>query len=109
MIISITGLSGSGKTYLAENLSNYFDAEVISFDKQSIYAHRERITNPNVEFYIGKGINGKHSSVFHSIDCSLYRKEIKSEYKLLEYHKGRKFTYEEKCYWISYYQDRAQS
>lgn len=52
MIISITGLSGSGKTYLAENLSNYFDAEVISFDKisHSLMSNQDILNNLKAHF-----------------------------------------------------------
>ena len=32
MIISITGKSGSGKTYIAQKLAKYFDAKILSFD-----------------------------------------------------------------------------
>ncbi len=72
------------------------DDEVIAFDKQSILAFKNEITNPNVHYYIGKGINGKHTSILHSIDCLLYRQEVKSDMKLLEYKKGEKLSYEDK-------------
>lgn len=44
MVILITGKSGSGKTFIAENLAIFFDAEVISFDKIS----KQIMKNPDI-------------------------------------------------------------
>ena len=35
MVISISGKSGSGKTFIAKQITKYFDAELISFDEIS--------------------------------------------------------------------------
>ena len=90
------GIKGINESNIPVLVAHGIDDEVIAFDKQSIYAHKDRITNKNVEFYIGKGITGKHTSIWHSVDCLLYKEEVKSELKFLEMKKGDKLTYEEK-------------
>lgn len=71
------------------------DDGVIVFDKQSVIAHKEEFTNPNIKYYIGKGFQGEHSDILLSNEAIIYKREIASEIKLLEMQKKRKLTDEE--------------
>ena len=72
------------------------DDKTITYDEQSITAHREEITNPNVQYYVGKGVQGSHDGIWHSKEAILYQKEVESELRLLAIEKGGKLTRAEK-------------
>ena len=70
--------------------------QTILFDKQSIISHKDEITNKNVEYYVGKGLQGDHNNIWHSKESAEYQSLVKTELKALEKKKGKKLTDEEK-------------
>ena len=72
----------------------------ILYDKQSIIAHKDKITNPYVQYYIGEGAHGSHTGIWHSERSVQYQKQVKTELKALEKEKGRELTYAEKADFI---------
>ena len=70
--------------------------KVISFNYQAIIAHKNEFTNPNVRYYIGKGVRGYHTDILYSEEAFCYKKKIESELKYLELEKKEKLTDEEK-------------
>lgn len=94
--VEYNAIKGINKNNIPILIAHGVEDEVIDFELQSIIAHKEKITNPNVSYYIGKGVLGKHSSIWHSIDAYLYQQEIKSELKYLEINKGSSLNKEEK-------------
>lgn len=70
--------------------------KTISYDKQSILAYKDKITNPRVQYYVGEGLQGSHTGIWHSIKSGEYQNQVKAEYKALEKAKGE-LTYEEKA------------
>ena len=48
--------------------------------------------NPNIKYYIGKGLHGEHTDIMLSNEAIVYKKEIASELKLLEMQKKRKLN-----------------
>ena len=99
--VEYDGVKGINATDIPVLVAHGIDDTTITFDAQAIIAHKNKITNPNVEYYIGKGINGGHVSIWHSEKSELYQKEVESELKLLAKQKGDKLTKEEKQ---AYYQ-----
>ena len=75
--------------------------KTISYDMQSIIAHRDKIVNPHVQYYIGEGLQGSHTGIWHSERSEIYQKQIKTELKALEKAKGRELTYAEKTEFYS--------
>ena len=72
------------------------DDKTILWNKQSIISYKDEFTNPNVEYYIGKGLQGGHDSIWHSTKAIAYQMQVESELKLLELEKGEKLNDEEK-------------
>ena len=52
---------------------------VITYDGQSITAHKSEITNPNVVYYDGHGTQGDHNNIWHSSESANYQAKIKNE------------------------------
>ena len=70
--------------------------KTITYNTQSIVAHKEEITNKKVQYYIGKGIHGGHDDIWHSKEAYIYQREVESDIKLLTFEKGRDLTDKEK-------------
>jgi alpha-beta hydrolase superfamily lysophospholipase len=68
------------------------DDTTITYDKQSIMAHRNEITNPNVQYLTTRGIQGTHDGILFSKEALLYRAEVASDLALIEKQKGEKLT-----------------
>lgn len=98
--VDLNGVIGINTKDIPVLIAHGVDDKVITFDKQALIAQKENITNPNVEYYIGKGLNGDHDNIWHSIESCAYQLEVKSDLKLLEMKKNEKLTEEEK---IEYY------
>lgn len=56
MIITITGKSGSGKTYLANKIAPFFNAKIISFDEISHNVLTDKQVLNKIEQYFGKSV-----------------------------------------------------
>lgn len=56
--------------------------EVILFKSQSIFVHQNELTNHNIKYYIGKGFQSGHDSIWRSINALAYKNKIESEIKL---------------------------
>lgn len=69
--------------------------KIITFNEQSIIAHKKEITNPNVKYYIAKGLQSDHDNIWHSNEAIIYQKQIASELKLMEFNKGDKLSLDE--------------
>lgn len=70
--------------------------ETISFEKQSVIAYKDEITNPYVRYYIGEGLQGSHTGIWHSDASERYQRQVKADLRALEKEKGN-LTYEEKA------------
>ena len=55
--------------------------KVISIGKVSVLSHKNEIVNPNVRFIKTEGLNGGHSSVWHSKRAVEYKKRVDKGYK----------------------------
>ena len=94
--VEYNAIKGINKNNIPILIAHGVDDEVISYNLQSIIAQKEKITNPNVIYYIGKGVLGKHNSIWHSIESYIYQQEVKSELKYKEFEKGSELTDKEK-------------
>ncbi len=90
------GFSGVNAVDIPVVIAQGIDDRIITFNGQSVMAHRHEITNPNVVYYIGKGVHGDHNNIWHSPDAALYQMEVESELKLLAIEKGGELTDDEK-------------
>ena len=99
--VNYNGVVGINSVDIPVLIAQGIDDTVITYDGQSITAKKDEITNPNVRYYIGKGVHGDHNNIWHSKQSALYQMEVKSEIKLLEMKKGDKLTTEELA---SYYE-----
>ena len=70
--------------------------ETILFDKQSIISHKAEITNKNVQYYVGTGMQGDHTNIWHSKESVEYQIQVKKQLRNLEMQKGFKLTLNEK-------------
>lgn len=68
------------------------DDTTITYDGQSIMAHRDAITNPNVQYITTRGVQGTHDGILLSKQALLYRAEVASDLALIEKQKGKKLT-----------------
>ncbi len=99
--VNYDGVKGINSVDIPVLIAQGVDDVDITYDKLSITAYRDKITNPNVEYYITKGLLGEHLEILYSIDAILYRKEVASDLKLLAMNKGSKLTHAEKAEYIN--------
>lgn len=71
--------------------------KTVTYAKQSIIAHRDEITNPYVTYYVGEGLQGSHTGIWHSLASEEYQLQVRENLRALEKEKGGKLTYEEKA------------
>ncbi len=90
-------LRGINESNIPVLIAQGIDDTVITFNGQSVTAKMDEITNPNVVYYIGKGLQGDHNNIWHSQASACYQLEVASELKLLEMQKGAPLTDEEKA------------
>ncbi|MBE5754438.1 MAG: alpha/beta fold hydrolase [Clostridiales bacterium] len=95
--VNYDGVKGINSVDIPIFIAQGVDDKSITYDKLSITAYRDSITNPNVEYYLTKGVLGSHLEILYSVDAVLYRKEVASDLKLLEMNKGTKLTTAEKA------------
>ncbi len=94
------GVRGINESGIPVLIAQGIDDKTITFDGQSITAQMDKITNPNVEYYFGRGLQGDHNNIWHSERAACYQLRIESDFKLMELQRGRRLTDEEK---IEYY------
>lgn len=90
---TIKGMNSSNIPFL---IAHGLDDEVIPFASQSVISHHKEILNENVKYYIGKGLQSGHDSIWRSINALAYKKKIASEIKLQELINGNPLSIEEK-------------
>ncbi len=73
------------------------DDKVITYNRLAITARIDEITNKNVQFYIGKGLQSGHDTIWHSEESVRYQQQVTEELKRLEKEKGDDLTDAEKA------------
>ena len=93
--VQYNGVRGinAGDTHVL--IAQGIDDTVVGMDRESITAHRDEITNPNVTYYFGRGSQGSHTGIWHSDAAEEYARKLQSDIKRFETENGRKMTYEE--------------
>lgn len=87
------GVKGINSTDIPVLLAQGVDDKVITYGKQSVFAHRGEITNPNVRYYEALGLQGGHGSILFSVNAIAYQNEVKSRLEKLSLQKGGNLTY----------------
>ena len=95
--VEYNGVRGINSVDVPVLIAQGVDDKTITYDGQSITAHKKEITNPNVTYYIGKGLQGSHDGIWHSKESLVYQSEVESELKLLQIEKGDELTTQEKA------------
>jgi cephalosporin-C deacetylase-like acetyl esterase len=95
--IEYDGVRGINSVDIPVFIAQGVDDKIITYNGQSITAHKSEITNPNVIYYDGVGTYGDHNNIWHSQESALYQKQVESELKSLRRQKGEKLTNEEKA------------
>lgn len=92
-----SGVRGINATQIPVLIAHGVDDKTITVNGQSILAHKEELTNPNVRIYYGYGLQGSHTGIWHSLRSEEYQRQIESELALLEKSKGSALSREEKA------------
>ncbi len=71
-----SGAKGISESDIPVLIAHGNNDKIISFGGQSVISHRDEITNPNVEYYIGVGDCGGHDSIWHSERSAKYREKV---------------------------------
>ncbi len=99
--VEYSGVKGVNSVDIPVLIAQGVDDKVITYNGQSIMAHRNEITNPNVIYYEGLGLQGDHNNIWHSIEAAAYQSQVESGLKKLQMEKGEKLTKEEKAAYYS--------
>lgn len=94
--VEYNGVKGINESNIPVLIAHGVEDEIITFNSQSIISHKNEITNKNVIYYVGKGLQSGHTSILYSHEAIIYQKEIASEIKLKEMELKRELTYAEK-------------
>ena len=94
--VKYNGVMGINSVDIPVLIAQGVDDKTITYDGQSVMAHKEEITNPNVRYYVGYGEQGDHNNIWHSVRAANYQKEVESQLKKLQIEKGGKLTDDEK-------------
>lgn len=86
------GVVGINSTDAPVLIAQGIDDTIITPGGQSITAHLDELTNPNVTIYWGEGSNGSHTGIWHSKESEEYQRVIASRIKKQEMDLGRKLT-----------------
>ncbi len=89
---AIKGINRSGIPIL---VAQGVDDKTVTFDGQSITAKINDIKNPNVKYYLGKGLQGGHDTIWHSQRAVTYQTQVKNKLKLLEKQKEDELSEQE--------------
>lgn len=87
-----TGVKGINSTDIPVVIAHGENDKVISYNAQSITAQKDKITNPNVIYYTGKGLLSGHDTIWHSERSARYQQEIAALIKSKKQDKGGKLT-----------------
>lgn len=93
--INYDSVKSINSTNIPVFIAHGVEDKIITFNEQSIIAHKNEITNPNVKYYIAKGLQSDHDNIWHSNEAIIYQKQIESELKLMEIEKKDKLSEEE--------------
>ena len=107
--VDYDAVSGINKANIPTLIAHGVDDRVILLDSQSIASHASELKNGSVEYYIGKGLNGEHDSIWHSSAAVAYQLELASEERLLEMKKRSKLTDAERAEFYSTVDHRLYS
>lgn len=95
--VEYNGVRGINARHIPVLIAQGKTDKVITYDGQSVTAHKTEITNPNVIYYDGYGLQGDHNNIWHSFEAAEYQNEIQKGLKALQKAKGKKLTNEEKA------------
>lgn len=90
--VKYNGVRGINSTNIPILIAQGMCDSVVSHDKISVYAHKDKITNPNVSYYETYGLQGEHVSILYSIPAIAYQNEIKNKLNILKTQKGKDLT-----------------
>ena len=94
--VKYNGIRGINSCEVPVLVAQGIDDTIITYNGQSIMAYKDEITNPNVVYYEGLGLQGDHNNIWHSIQSCVYQSEVASGLKKLQMQKDRPLTDEEK-------------
>lgn len=81
--VDMCAVDGINRADVPTLIAHGVDDTVVRFNTQSIISGANSITAQGVDYYLGKGLNGGHDTVWHSPDAVAYQMEIKSELSLI--------------------------
>ncbi|MBR2988203.1 MAG: alpha/beta fold hydrolase [Clostridia bacterium] len=90
--VNYNGVKGINSTDAPVFIAQGIDDSVITYQGQSVMAHKDEITNPNVQYYEGLGLQGGHESILNSINAIVYQNKVKSNLQKLKMENGGKLT-----------------
>lgn len=89
---TLSGVKGINRAKIPVFIAHGINDSVISFDTQSIIAHRDEIKNINVRYYITSGLTGGHETVWHSERSAKYRLKVAKDLEMLKIEEGKEFS-----------------
>ena len=92
------GVRGINSVDIPVLIAQGLDDAIVTYNGQSITAHKSEITNPNVQYYDGFGTQGDHDNIWHSTASAEYQQRVKSDLeklKRLMQERGKELTREE--------------
>ncbi len=95
--IDYDAIRGINESNIPVLVAQGVDDKIITFDGQSVTAKMDEITNPNVAYYFGKGLQGDHNNIWHSEAAACYQLKVASDLMLMEIQKGKPLTNKEKA------------
>ena len=92
--IYMCAVDGINRVGIPTLIAHGVDDNVIRLDTQSISSHSDALTNSHVDYYLSKGLNGGHNSIWHSTSAVIYQMEVESELNLIRMSSGGSATNE---------------
>lgn len=96
-LVKYNGVVGINSTDVPVLIAQGIDDTVITPDGQSVTAHLDELTNPNVTVYWGVGSCGSHTGIWHSPESEEYVRAVESQIKLKELELKRELSVEERA------------
>ena len=81
--IEYNGVRGINSTDIPVLIAQGVDDDVMTMNGLSITAHKDEITNPNVTYYYGYGLQGGHTEIWHSKESVEYQNQIADALEML--------------------------